>query len=158
MSKLPAALGIIFLAAVALPTQAAGRLQARTEAAVLAADDDWLAAEQRGDVPALEARLAPGYRDIEPNGTVHLKAELLAFTARRQNKATGRASEVAAGFRAKHPAQEKVLIVGNTAVLSFHSIDPTEQALVRSVDVFAYQNGMWRGVLSSHASVAVPAK
>ena len=127
------------------------RPEPKTVAAVLAADDDWLAAERRGDVAALDARLADGYRDIEADGKAHSKAELLAYTARRPDKSTAPAGQVAREFRAAHPITERVLIVGDTAVLSFHSVESTQQDAVRSVDVFAYRNGMWRGVLSDHA-------
>jgi hypothetical protein len=38
-------------------------VEPHTEAAVLAADDDRLTAELRGDLSALDARLMPSYRD-----------------------------------------------------------------------------------------------
>lgn len=53
---------MIILPALALTLVSAhggvGTAEPHTEAAVLAADDDWLAAERRGDVQALAARLA----------------------------------------------------------------------------------------------------
>lgn len=124
----------------------------RTEAAVLAADDDWLAAERRGDVNALSARLADGYRDVEPDGKVNDKVQLLRWTAERKDKASGSVAEVAATFRKLHPMDLRVAIFGDTAIVSFHSLDPNAAALVKSVDVFSYVDGMWKGVLSKHSS------
>ena len=153
MPKLVILLFTLAISAVAVEVCAADHVEPKTEAAVLAADDDWLAAERRGDVAALDARLAPDYREILPDGTVHFKAHMLDATAHRKDKATDSPKKVAADFRAKHPIVEKVLILGDTAVLSFHSIDPGKQAVVLSVDVFAYDLGKWRGMLSMQSGV-----
>lgn len=148
MSKFVTALYVLALSAFATEGLCADRAEPKTEAAVLAADDDWLAAERRGDVAALDARLAPDYRDVLANGTVHLKAHLMDTLAHLKVKATEPAAKVAADFRAAHPAIETVVIRGDTAILSFHSVDPAKQALVESVDVFTYDHGLWRGVLT----------
>jgi len=126
----------------------------KTKAAVLAADDEWLGAERIGDVGTLNARLADQYQDITPTGEVHSKAQLLAATAARTNRATGTIAEVAAAFRKQNPIVETVLIEGNTAILSFHSPDPALEPIVRSEDVFTYEDGMWKGILSAHSSPA----
>jgi hypothetical protein len=65
----PMTIAIVFGAWTAIRVFAADAVvEPRTEAAVLAADDDWLAAELRGDVKALDARLMPTYRDVTPEG------------------------------------------------------------------------------------------
>jgi Domain of unknown function (DUF4440) len=128
-------------------------VEPHTEAAVLAADDDWLAAELRGDVSALDARLMPTYRDVTPEGNVHIKAQLLAGTAKRSNKVTTSPKQAAADFRAQHPVVEHVLIEGDTAILQFESVKPEDQGIIRSVDVFVYQDGRWRGLYSAHNGV-----
>ena len=156
MYKFVTILSTLALCVFMTEARAADRVEPKTEGAVLAADDDWLAAERRGDVATLDARLAPGYRDVAPDGKVHLKADMLKAVARLQVKATDPAEKVAADFRAKHPIVEKVVIVGDTAVLSFHSVDPAQQDIVRSVDVFTYDRGMWRGMLSLHNAVVAP--
>ena len=74
-----------------------------TEAGVLAADDDWLAAELRGDVSALSARLMPTYRDVTLNGKVYTREDLLAHAAKRPDKVSTPAVQAAAEFRATHP-------------------------------------------------------
>ena len=156
MSRFAALLGAVALSSLATGVGAADRVEPKTEAAVLAADDDWLAAERRGDVAALDRRLDDSYRDVKSDGKVHLKADMLRAVANLKVKATDPAAKVAADFRAQHPMLEKVTIVGDTAILSFHSVDPAQQAIVRSIDVFTYEHGMWRGVLSVDQAVVTP--
>jgi hypothetical protein len=132
---------------------AKAKAEAHTEAAVLAADDDWLAAELRGDVAALDARLMPSYRDVTPIGKVHTKSELLAGCAKRANKVTTPALQAAADFRAQHPEVEHVLIEGDTALVQFESVKPEEKGIIRSMDVFVYKDGHWRGLYSAHNQV-----
>lgn len=149
---------LLALAFAAATGGSACAAEPKTEAAVLAADDDWLAAERRGDVGALDRRLADDYREITPEGKVIPKAALIDATARRKDKSTEPPAQVAAAFRAQHPMREAVVILGDTAILSFHSIDPRDTAMVRSIDVFTYDNGRWRGLLSHQSSMpAAPA-
>ena len=143
--------------AVALSTLSVAVIQAKdfqvepkTEAAVLAASDDWLAAERRGDVAALDRRLMPQYRDIEPNGHVHPRSALIAHTANLKDPSTVPAKQLAAEFRRLHPVVEKVIIAGETALLSYHSTDPQTEDEVRSIDVFVYDQGRWRAIVSTH--------
>jgi uncharacterized protein DUF4440 len=128
-------------------------VEPHTEAAVLAADDDWLAAKLRGDLSALDARLMPSYRDVTPEGKVHTKQDLLAGVAKHPNKVVTTPLQAAADFRAQHPVVEHVLIEGDTAILQFESTKPEEQGVIRSVDVFVYRDGRWRGLYSSHNKV-----
>jgi hypothetical protein len=128
-------------------------VEPHTEAAVLAADDDWLAAELRGDLSALDARLMPSYRDVTPEGKVHTKQDLRAGVAKHPGKVMTTPLQVAADFRAQHPVVEHVLIEGDTAILQFESTKPEEQGVIRSVDVFVYRDGRWRGLYSSHNKV-----
>ncbi|MGH7690801.1 MAG: nuclear transport factor 2 family protein [Gemmatimonadaceae bacterium] len=128
------------------------RVEPRTEAAVLAASDDWLAAEHRGDVAELDRRLMPEYRDISPNGRVHLRAELIAHAANLKDPSTVPAKQLAAEVRKAHPTIEKVVITGNTALLSYYSADPQAEDEVLSLDVFVYDHGRWRGLASMNSS------
>jgi hypothetical protein len=125
-------------------------VEPHSEAAVLAADDDWLAAELRGDLKSLDARLMPTYRDVTEEGKVHTKQNLLAGAAKHPNKVTTPPLQAAADFRAQHPVVEHVLIEGDTAILQFESSKPEEAGVIRSVDVFVYKDGHWRGLYSSH--------
>ena len=126
------------------------QVEPKTEAAVLAASDDWLAAERRGDVAALDRRLMPEYRDIEPNGHVHPRSALIAHAVNLKDPSTVPAKQLAAEFRKAHPVIEKVIITGDTALLSYHSTDPQTEDEVRSVDVFVYDQGRWRALVSTH--------
>lgn len=123
-----------------------------TAAAVLAADDDWLAAELRGDVSALDARLMPSYRDVTPEGKVHTKSDLLGGVAKHPNKVTTSPQQAAADFRAQHPVVEHVLIEGDTAILQFEKTEGP--GIILSVDVFVYEDGRWRGLYSAHNKAA----
>jgi len=141
------------MAISAFPGHAAARgAEARNEAAVLTASDDWLAAERRGDVPALEQRLMPEYRDILPDGTVHPRSALINHAAMLKDPSTLPAKQLAAEFRKAHPVIEKVIIEGDTALLSYSSTDPQLSEQVRSLDVFVYDHGRWRALVSTHNS------
>jgi hypothetical protein len=122
----------------------------RTEAGVLAADDDWLAAELRGDPVALSARLMPTYRDVTLSGKTFTREDLLSHAAKRPDKVTTPPVQAAAEFRAKYPLVEHVLIEGDTAIVQFESVKPEEKGLILSVDVFTYADGHWRGLYSAH--------
>jgi hypothetical protein len=130
-------------------------VELQTEAAVLAADDDWLAAELRGDLIALKARLMPTYRDVTSEGKVHTKQDLLARVAKHANKVATPPLHAAADFRAQHPVVEHVLIEGDTAILQFESRKPEEAGVIQSIDVFVYKEGRWRGLYSSHNKVGI---
>jgi hypothetical protein len=147
----PMTIAIVFGAWTAIRVFAADAVvEPRTEAAVLAADDDWLAAELRGDVKALDARLMPTYRDVTPEGQIHTKQDLLAGVAKHPDKVTTSPVQAAADYRAQHPIVEHVLIEGDTALLQFESAKPEGQGIIRSVDVFVYKDGHWRGLYSAH--------
>jgi len=141
------------VAVSAFAVHAAGqRAEARNEAAVLTASDDWLAAERRGDVSTLEQRLMPEYRDILPDGTVHPRSALINHAATLKDPSTLPARQLAAEFRKAHPVIEKAIIEGDTALLSYYSTDPRLSEQVRSLDVFVYDHGRWRALVSTHNS------
>lgn len=146
---------LVALTALSAPVVQAQKshVEPKTEAAVLAASDDWLAAERRGDVATLDMRLMPEYRDIEPNGQVHPRSALIAHAANLKDPSTVPAKRLAAEFRKAHPVVERVVITGNTALLSYHSTDPQATDDVRSIDVFVYDQGRWRALVSTHNSV-----
>jgi hypothetical protein len=108
-------------------------VEPRTEAAVLAADDDWLAAEPRGDLNTFDARLMSTYRDVTGEGKVYTKQNLPTGAAKHPNKVTTPPPQAAADFRAQHPVVEHVLIEGDTAILQFESTKPKQQGVIRSV-------------------------
>jgi hypothetical protein len=133
------------------------QVEPRTEAAVLAASDDWLAAERRGDVAALDRRLMPEYQDITSSGEVHPRFALIAHAANLKDPSTVPAKQLAAEFRKANPVVEKVTIVRDTALLSYHSTDPRAKDAVRSIDVFVYDHGRWRALISTHNNLSAQA-
>ena len=142
--------GLAVLSLLAATIQAKHVQEPKTEAAVLAASDDWLAAERRGDIASLDRRLMPEYQAIESTGHVHPRSMLIAHAANLKDPSTVPAKQFAAEFRKAHPVVEKVIISGDTAVLSYHSTDPRAEDQVRSVDVFVYDHGRWRALVSTH--------
>jgi hypothetical protein len=117
--------------------------------------DRGLAAELRGDLKTLDARLMPTYRDVTEEGKVHTKQNWLAGAAKHPNKVTTPPLQAAADYRAQHPFVEHVLIEGDTARVQFESSKPEAAGIIRGVDVFVYQDGRWRGLYSSHNKVLV---
>jgi hypothetical protein len=149
----PSILTVLTLSAAA--TQAKDfQVEPRTEAAVREASDDWLAAERRGDVAALDRRLMPEYQDITSSGQVHPRSALIAHAANLKDPSTVPAKQLAAEFRKAHPVVEKVIIARDTAVLSYHSTDPQTEDAVRSIDVFVYDHGRWRALVSMHNNLS----
>src|SRR4051794_20806398 len=99
-SMLP--LMLITQIAFAGSASARGHAEPKNEIGVLAASDDWIAAERLGNVAELDARLAAEYCDVESSGRPHSKAELLAHTASRKDIWPGTPAEVAAAFHKKY--------------------------------------------------------
>lgn len=145
-----AGVGLVFSATPASAT-ALRRSEPHTAAGVIAADDAWLAAERRGDVAGLDDILLPEYRDVGPDGKVYVKADLLRSTEKRPDKSSEPSVKVAADFRAAHPTTMKVVIAGDTAILTFHPVEPNEQAFVLSSDVLVYRRHALHGIYSQHA-------
>lgn len=142
------------IAMIASPASAASQgAEPRNEAGVLAASDDWIAAERMGNVAELNQRLAADYCDVESNGRAHPKAELLAHTAGRKDIWPGTPAEVAAAFHKQHPSIKKVVIHGDTAILSYYPANPNGDAYVLAEDIFAYEHGRWTAVISNHFNV-----
>src|ERR1700761_9359842 len=116
MRFIPISLVCVFATAMSSPIFVAQQAsEPRTEAAVIAADNSWLAAELKGDVGFLDMLLMPGYRSISPDGSVHDKAAILASAG----KATPGRAAMIEKYLADHPVDMKVITVGDTAVLTF---------------------------------------
>lgn len=134
-------------------THNTSRLEPKTAAGVLAASDDWIAAERLGQVAKVNARLSDNYRDVESNGRAHPKADLLKHTATRKDIWPGTAADVVKAFHEKYPSMKTVVMEGDMAILSYHRMDPKLQGYIIAEDIFTYRNGMWRGILSNHFNV-----
>jgi hypothetical protein len=143
------------LAAAAMAASATAATHERSQAAaVIAEDEAWARAEQRGDAAFVDGLLLPGYRSVAADGRVHDKATIVEAT-RRNAGSQAMAMRVAA-WNAAHPSKIDVLIGGDTAILTFAPTSAGASARVFSSDVFARVNGRWRPIYSQHSSAEVP--
>ena len=125
---------------------------ARTAAAVQAADDAWGAAEEKGDAAFVDWLLLPEYQSVGPTGKANAKAAIVAH-ARAHNDPKARAAEVAV-WKASHPSRAAVSLFGDTAVLTWVSAKPGAAGAIYSCDIFAYRDGHWHGVYSQHTNAS----
>lgn len=119
---------------------------ARTLAAVIAVDDQWLQAEERGDTTWLNSMLLPEYRSIGADGKVLDKRTLLAHAAK--NRGSDTMQKYVEAWQKTHPTKKSVVLRGDVAILSFS--DP-RTGRVSSSDVFVYRDGGWRALYSQHS-------
>lgn len=122
---------------------------AHDRAAVLAVDDHWGHAEMNGDTAYLERMLLPGYRSVDVDGRVRTKAAILASAAR--NRGSDAMRRKVAAWKRKHPSETIVVIVGDTAIVTFHDPASGPGAGVYSSDVFVYLEGRWHALYSQHS-------
>ena len=119
---------------------------ARTAAAVIAVDEHWSLAEERGDAAWLDSMLLPKYRSIGADGNVHDKKALLAHAA--ANRGSDKMYKEAQAWMKAHPTRKSVVMRGDVAILSFS--DP-RTGRVRSSDIFVYEDGGWHALYSQHS-------
>ena len=125
------------------------KTDAKTPSSVIAVDNAWGAAEESGDSAFVERLLAPEYRSIGADGQTTDRAAILSRVHGPRDP--GRAERIAA-YKASHPSQPSVTLVGDTAVLTWVSQKPG--AAIYSCDVFVYRNGHWQAVYSQHTNAA----
>jgi hypothetical protein len=145
-------LGALCVAAAAASAgiaQDAKTVESRTEAAVVAADDNWGKAEETGNFAFVEGLLLPEYRSISSDGSVHDKAAILASMKKRAN--TPGSSASVEQWKAAHPTRTSTVITGDTAILTFTLNRPGSPAAVLSSDIFVYREGRWRALYSQHS-------
>jgi hypothetical protein len=121
----------------------------RTEAAVIAVDKHWGDAEVSADDAYLNQLLLPEYRTVNSEGVAHGKST----TARKPATPAQKAQMDA--WRASHPEEPKVLINGDTAILTWTAPAIASAAgVVRSVDIFLYRGGHWHALYSQHSDAS----
>lgn len=128
----------------------------RTEAAVVAADAAWSKAEDEGDVVFLDDLLAPDYQSIAPDGKSTGKAQILEAARKHTALAPEERKAIVAqnaAWAALHIGTNRVVISGETAVLTRVSGMAGKEGRVASCDVFAYRDGRWHALYSQHTSV-----
>jgi hypothetical protein len=122
----------------------------KTEAAVLLVDQHWTDAEIHGDVAYVDQLLLPGYRTVNPDGIVKVKADILE-SARKNGQSDEMALKVAQYLK-DHPMGKSVALVGDTAVITFYSEALGPQKGLLSCDVFVYMDGKWHALYSQHTT------
>jgi hypothetical protein len=123
-------------------------LQPKTAAAVIAADEGWLKAEETGDTAYVDNLLLPEYRSVNADGSVHDKAAILASA----HKNVGSTARTLADEKwlAAHPMGTAVLIQGDTAIVTFYLKPLGPEKGIMSSDIFVYRDGQWHAIYSQH--------
>lgn len=131
--------GAMFLvsgAASAAPLCATMR-DARTEAAVLHVEENWVRALQAKDVNALSCILSPGFADAAWNGDVWTREQVLKALPQRAPNVI-------------HLSAMKAHVEGDAAVV--HGVNTMTKpdgkpfAVLDFTDMFKYRNGRWQAV------------
>jgi len=145
------ALSLLMFAAAA-PALAAP--EPKTKQAVIAADEAWGEAEMTGDTQFIGQLLLPGYASINPDGTIHDRAAILASAGKRTGNKAAIAEMKAKSdaWKAAHPHHGDVSIFGDTAVLKWVSDKPGAGEPVSSCDIFVYRGGHWHAIYSQHTT------
>ena len=125
---------------------------ARSAAAVMAVDQHWLEAETGGDTAWLEQMLLPAYRSVNNKGVATGKAGIVAHAAR--NRGSDKARKAVEAWLEAHPSKQRVMLQGDTAILTFYDAALGPERGVRSVDIFVYDGGRWHALYSQHSGLA----
>lgn len=147
--KFTALVFIASIVAMPCPSQAQSA-QPHTAAAVIAADQAWSVAEEKGDVGYVDNLLLPEYRSVSPDGSIHDKAAILANT----KHATPQHASLIEKYLKDHPTDMNVVINGDVAVLTFTPNTPKSDTkkLISSCDIFVFRNRQWHAIYSQHTS------
>ena len=152
IAKLVIVAASLALAGAPSLTLAVGVAEPRSAAAVLAADDAWMAAEIRGDGAFLSELLLPRYRSVGAKGQVTDKATIVKHATARGNDPTFAAKVVA--WKSDHPTRAEVLVEGDTAIVAWVVATPGLGEPVSSFDMFVYRSGRWRALYSQHTAAS----
>jgi hypothetical protein len=120
----------------------------KTSAAVIAVDKHWGEAELAGDNAYLDELLLPDYRTVDPTGVAHGKSRGARKPATPEEQAKAK------NWLATHAIEAKVVISGDTAVLTWYDPSLGPERGVRSSDIFVYQGGQWHALYSQHSDAS----
>jgi len=131
---------------LALPASATG---ITATARILRLEHTWLKASQERDLAVLKRVLARDYVDIDYQGMVRDRADMLAAPNVRRRNTTQQLRD------------ERVRLFGDTAILTGRGeLEDTARRHVvatwRFTDVFVRQRGAWRAVSSQETIVRTP--
>jgi hypothetical protein len=125
-----------FILAMGVACAAADPEGQRSESGLRAVEDHWTAAYFRGDTAWLQSMLDDSYQSVGAHGA---KDKAAIVESARAFAAANRGATPPT-----LPPTSKIEIRGDTAVVTH--LNPTD----RSVDVFYWQAGRWRGLYSQH--------
>jgi hypothetical protein len=121
-----------------------------TAEAVTAVTNHWSDAEARGDTAWLERLLAPEYRSVNADGTIHSRSRIIAGAAAHGSPA---AVAALATWRATHHHNVRVVIDHETAVVSYSPGPDGPDAPITSSDIFVYRDHHWQALYSAHTTL-----
>ncbi|HEX6495633.1 MAG TPA: nuclear transport factor 2 family protein [Acidobacteriaceae bacterium] len=127
--------------------------EAKTAAAVVAADDGWDQAEETGDTAYIDNLLLPEYRSVNADGSVHDKAAIVA-SAKKNVSSPEHAAKVAK-WKATHPMGTGVVLQGDTAIVTFYLKPLGPEKGIMSSDIFVYRGGQWHAIYSQHTTAGM---
>lgn len=154
-----AALLVVFVLSIPLGAWGANRskggsaenvaaTEPHTEAAVIADDNAWEKAEEAGDTAYIDRLLLPEYRSINVDGSINDKDAILAGARKSSPERTAKIH----AWLAAHPQKTSVIIIGDTAVLTFALARSGGSTPIMSCDIFVYRDGHWRALYSQHTA------
>lgn len=118
----------------------------RTAAAVIAVDKHWGEAEIAADNAYLDELLLAEYRSVRADGTSNGKSKV------PRKPMSAAEHEQMRAYMLAHPVEPKVVISGDTAVLTWYDPALGPERGVHSADIFVYQGGHWHALYSQHSS------
>lgn len=116
--------------------------QPKTEAALIKAEQNWAAALNRKDVPAVACLLADEFEDADVDGSLHARGETLEKIPNKKS-GTNQLSELRAHVEGNLAFTRGLatLVDGSGKVV----------ARVRFTDVFAYRDGRWQALVGQES-------
>jgi hypothetical protein len=127
---------------------------AKSEAGLVAVELHWSNAEAAGDIAFLDRFLRPQYRSVNVDGTALDKAALIAGANARRGSDKG--VKDLAEWRKTHRHGTRVVIDGETAVVTFYDLTLGPDRGITSADMFVYQDHRWQALYSSHTNAGHP--
>lgn len=143
------ALGLAAPAAARAQTSSVDETQ-HTAESLIAVTNHWSDAEARGDTAYLERLLAPAYRSVNADGTIHGRSRIIAGAAAHGSPA---AVAALAAWRATHHHATRVVIDHETAVVSYAPGPDSPDSPITSSDVFVYNDHRWQALYSAHTTL-----
>jgi ketosteroid isomerase-like protein len=138
---IPLALALSALAADCAKSQPQN--QPKTEAALIALEQNWAAALSRKDADAVACMVADEFEDADVDGSLHSRSQVLEHIPQRK-PGTNHLSEMRA-----HVDGNSAFVRGLNTVVN---LSGKVVARVRFTDIFTYRDGRWQA-LAGHETL-----